>query len=272
MNNNNVSYQSIYSTQIYLNSSLVDLYLNGTSKSNVTFFFKDVLRMQRNTIETRLSVVSAEFPISWYLINQTNNNIIITIGGITTSYSFPIGNYNVNTFISMWNTTFGNNWAITYNKLTNIFQFSYSGGQFTFNSSSLMSVIGFPKSTDYTSSGNVLTALYPFNFYGIPRINIRSSTFNLKNVDSNERGQTRTIASVPVNSSYGNKIFYTNYTHYKSIIKNDNLQSINIEIQDDNYNYINFNNVDWTITLQVDVVNEVVDNLDTLEDVYNQIN
>lgn len=270
--NNYISYQSIYSHQLYLNSGLADIYLNGTSKSNITFFFKDALRIKRNTIEMRLSVVSAEFPISWYLINASNNNINITVNGITTSYNFPIGNYNVNSFIAMWNTVFGNNWSITYNKFTNIFQFSYSGGTFTFNNSSLFEIIGFSKGNDYTSSGNVLMAIFPFNFYGVPRINIRSSTFNLKNIDSNERGQTRTIASVPVNNSSGNKIFYNNYTHFKSIIKNDNLQSINIEIQDDNYNYMNFNNIDWTITLQIDIVNEVVDNLDTLEDIYNNVN
>ena len=34
-------------------------------------------------------------------------------------------------------------------------------------------------------------------------------------------------------------------------------------------NFINFNNQDWTITLQIDLVNEVEESLDTLEDIYN---
>ena len=41
---NSVSYQTIYSNQIYLNSNLADIKLNGTYKSNVAFFFKDVLK------------------------------------------------------------------------------------------------------------------------------------------------------------------------------------------------------------------------------------
>ena len=100
MNNNNnlISYQSIYSNQIYLNSGLGDIYLNGSKKSNIAFFFKDVLKNKNNTIETRLSVVNAEFPISWYLINESNNNIIIN----NISYLFPVGNYNVNTFMVKW--------------------------------------------------------------------------------------------------------------------------------------------------------------------------
>ena len=262
-----ISYQSIYSTQLYLNSGLADIYLNGTYKSNVAFFFKDVLKIKKNTLEMRLSVVNAEFPQSWYLINENNNNIIIN--GI--SYNFPIGNYNVNTFISKWIEFFGNSWTLGYDKNTNIFTWSYASGTFTFssNSNSLFKVIGFEVNKEYTSSGNVLNSAFPFSFYNITRINIKSSTFNLKNVDSNNRGQTRTIASIPVNTSNGGVIYYNNYSHYKSIIKNDHLQNISIEIQDDYKNYINFNNIDWTITLQVDLVNEIVDDLDTLEDIYN---
>lgn len=262
-----VSYQTIYSTQIYLNSRLADIYLNGTLKSNCAFFFKDVLKIQKNTLEMRLSVVNAEFPQSWYLINETNNNIIIN--GI--SYNFPIGNYNVSTFISKWLSFFGFQWTLGYDKLTNIFTWSYASGTFTFssNSNSLLRVIGFDANKEYTSSGNVLSGVYSFNFYNITRLNIKSSTFNLRNVDSNNRGKTRTIASVPVNSATNGMIYYNNYTHYKSIIKNDHLHNITIEIQDDYKNYVNFNNCDWTITLQVDIVNEVVDDLDTLEDIYN---
>ena len=64
-------------------------------------------------------------------------------------------------------------------------------------------------------------------------------------------------------------VYYNNFSHYKSIFKNDHLQNIVIEIQDDFKNYINFNNLDWTITLQIDLVNEVIEDLDTLEDIYN---
>ena len=272
-----ISYQSITSHQLYLNSGLADICLNNSYKSNMTFFFKDVIKVKKNTLEMRLSVVNAEFPVSWYLINESNNNISITIGELTTSYNFPVGNYNVNTFITKWvsyfSTLMDGTWSLTYNKYTNIFQFSYSLGLFTFNSSTLLSIIGFNKNNSYTSSGNVLDALYPFNFYNLPRINIKSSTFNIRNVDSNNRGRTRTIASVPVNANqYGGMIYYNNYGNYKSVIKNEHLQSINIEIQDDYKNYINFNNLDWTITLQVDIVEEVIDDLDTLEDIYMKSN
>ena len=46
------------------------------------------------------------------------------------------------------------------------------------------------------------------------------------------------------------------------------MSTIQIEIQDKNGNPIIFNNKDWTITLQIDIVNEISQSLDTLEDVY----
>jgi len=270
---NSISYQTIHSNQIYLNSSLADVQYNGASKSTVSFFFKDVLKLKKNTLEMRVSVTNAEFPVSWYVINDSNNSISITVNSVATNYLFPKGNYNVTTFISQWISFFGSSWALTYDKYQNIFTWSNTNGQFTFSdnkgTNSLFPVIGFIQGNSYTSSGNTLTAIYPFNFYNITRLNIKSNTFNLGNVDSNNKSQTRTICSVPVNATSGGMIYYNNYSHYKSIFKKDHLQNINIEIQDDFKNYINFNNLDWTITLQIDLVNEVVEDLDTLEDIYN---
>ena len=60
----------------------------------------------------------------------------------------------------------------------------------------------------------------------------------------------------------------TNYTNYKSIFKNSELSCITIQIQDDNENYVDFNNLDWSLTLQVDLVHEVIDNLDSVNDIY----
>ena len=47
MNNNNISFQSIGSTQIYLNSANADIFLNQSKKSNVVFFFTNVLKIDK---------------------------------------------------------------------------------------------------------------------------------------------------------------------------------------------------------------------------------
>ena len=75
MNNNNISFQSTGSTQIYLNSENADIFLNQSKKSNVVFFFTNVLKIDKKSVEMKLSIVNAQIPVSWYLINDTNNRI-----------------------------------------------------------------------------------------------------------------------------------------------------------------------------------------------------
>ena len=63
-------------------------------------------------------------------------------------------------------------------------------------------------------------------------------------------------------------INYNNLTDYKSIFKEYEFNSIDISITDDKNNYIDFNNIDWSMTLQIDITNEIVENLDNLQDIY----
>ena len=270
MANNTINYQSIYSTQIHLNSYNADIFMNKTKKSNVVFFFNDTNQASKNVIEMRISVVNAQIPCSWYLINDSNNCITITLSGIDTTFYFPVGNYNVNTFITQWYITMGQTWLITFDNKTNKFTFSNTLGQFTFSDglNSIYEIIGFIKGNAYTTSGNYITSMYSVNFGGLSRINIESSTFTIKNVDSYSKGITNTLVAIPVNCSQSGYIYYNNFTNFKSVFKNFALSSINIEIMDDKNNYIDFNNLDWTMTLQIDMVHEIVENFDSLEDVY----
>jgi hypothetical protein len=269
----NYNYQTIYSQQIYLNSANASIRLNGTKKSNCTFFFNDVIKFDKNAIEMRLELVNAQIPVSWFLINSTNNSFNITIGGSQNTYQFPFGNYNATTFIASFQTLLGASWAVAFNTSTNKFTFGYSGGSFTFSDgqNSIFSIIGFASGSQYTSSGNNLLAPFPVNFGGITKINIMSSTFNLANADSKTKGQVQTICSVPVSTIQGGYIFYNNITNFKSIFRNHEFSSLNINIQDDFKNDIDFNNIDWTITLQIDVVKEVIQSIDNLDDVYRNL-
>ena len=162
----NITYQSTNSIQLYLNSSNANIYLNQTKKSNVVFFFDNVLKIEKQSIEMKLSLVNAQIPVSWFLINDSNNRITISVTNDHTfsTYYFPNGNYNVNTFIDTWIATFGTQWVITYDKIQNKLQFSNSLGQITFgnnikSSNTLLPLIGFIASESRTSSGNYLTSI-----------------------------------------------------------------------------------------------------------------
>ena len=273
MARNQINYQTIYSQQIYLNSASAAILLNGSQKSNCTFFFQDIIKITKDAIEMRLELVNAQLPVSWYLINNTNNQFTITIGGVVTNYMFANGNYNATTFITAFETMMGTSWALAFNSITNKFTIGYSGGQFTLSdtTNSIFTILGFSPANQYTSSGNNLLAPYSVCFGGLTKVNILSSSFNLANSDSKTKGQTSTICSVPVSTLQGGYIFYNNITNFKSIFRNHELSSINIQIQDPYNNYIDFNNIDWSLTLQLDIVREVVQSIDSMDDIYNNL-
>ena len=239
--------------------------MNGSKKSSVVFFFSEIFKSDKKTIEQRVEIVNAQIPISWYLINSTNNMFYIN----SVAYYFPVGNYNVNTFITTWMSTFGANWTVSFSTITNQFTF-INTANFTLSdgSNSIFNIIGFLPGTVYSSVAFILTAPFSVNFGGIQKVNVKSSTFTLANSDSKNKSLTKTMASIPVSSIQGGYVFYNNITNFKSIFKNHELSSINIDIKDDFGNYIDFNNVDWSMTLQVDIVSEIVQTLDNLEDVY----
>ena len=264
-----MTYQTILQHQVYLHSALADIYINGSQKSNVVFFFKELFKLDKHCMEMRLSVVNAQFPVSWYLINSTNNTFYVTISGVTNQYIFPEGNYNISSFISQFNSLVSGITA-TYNVKTNIMTFSALSNNFIFSDgdNSIFPLIGFVKGISYSSASFTLTAPFPYNFSGIPRINIKSSSFNIKNIDAYNKGRTRTLATVPINANQNGVVQYVNFTNFKTVFKNMELTSVQLEIMDDFKNYIDFKNCDWTICLQFDVLSEIVDDMDTLEDVY----
>ena len=266
------NFQSETSTQIYLNSATADIYLNSSLKSNVVFVFRNPIVIHKNAIEMKVSVVNAQIPVSWYLINNANNKFSITIAGVTTTYYFKNGNYNINTFISEWANSVGNGWTLTYSNITNKISFSYSEDfSFSDNVNSLFGVLGFKKGTIYFSSSSILQAPFCCNFAGITRLNLKSSCFNLNNVDSLNKGINRTIAIIPVSSTSSGYVFYNNFTQYKNIFKNNEISTLGIEIYDDFKNFIDFNNVDWSLTLQIDILSEVIQTIDTLDDIYTNL-
>ena len=93
----------------------------------------------------------------------------------------------------------------------------------------------------------------------------------MNNVDSLNKGINRTIAVIPVSSTSSGYIFYNNFTQYKNVFKNTEISTIGIEIYDDFKNFIDFNNVDWSLTLQIDILSEVIQTIDSLDDIYTNL-
>ena len=120
----------------------------------------------------------------------------------------------------------------------------------------------------YSSVNGILISPYVVNFGGILKLDVKTSSFNLSNMDSYQKGRTNTIASIPVNSTQNGYLLYNNFTHYNSMFRNSQISDLNIMIQDEFSNFIDLNNCDWSITVQIDVMTRILDDHNTLQDIY----
>jgi len=263
------NYQVTSSSQIYLNSNNADIYLNSTYKSNVVFFFPNTLLIQENTISRHVSLVNAQIPASMYQINYSNNQIKFN----ATNYTIPVGNYTVYTLMSELTTLLGSSWTFNFNSLNNTMTMNNTSSfTVTDSANSLFPIIGLIPGITYSSTANSLICPFSVNFTGLNRVNIKSTSFYLKAVSMDSTNESRILATVPLNTAQNGVAFYENKNDYKTQFSNSEISSIAIEITDDSSNYINFNNVDWTLTLQIDIVNEIVQTYDDLYDIYNKEN
>ena len=73
---------------------------NGTMKSKLLFNYKNLLSDDENILKSFITVINAQIPCSFYVINALNNKLVISGPTITTTTIYvSYGNYNANTLI-----------------------------------------------------------------------------------------------------------------------------------------------------------------------------
>jgi hypothetical protein len=216
----------------------------------MVFDLNNIVKKDRTILYNMISVVHAEIPISYYIVNSSNNFLSLSVG----DYNLINGNYNASTFKAMLLLLLPIGFSITLNSNNGKFTMTYTT-DFTINSTSTCyKFLGFAKSTSYSSTSYSLLFPYPCNFLGISRIKIKSATLATRNLDSYSGGNL--LASIPVNSAPNGLLIYENKSIFKNILLNEFVNSIDITITDEQDNIINFNGIDVYITLQIDSVRE----------------
>ena len=226
--------------------------VNGIYLSNINFNFSGLLQDDKNLIRTYITVLNAQFPVSFYIIDDTDNILYYTQGGVSKLITIPIGNYNGNQMVTALNagfTTNGSSITTTLNSQNGLLSFIITGGiSYTFlSTSTIKSILGF--SSDITSP-TLITMPYQLNLLGKKKIFINSN--NLKNsaFTSKSLSSVQTIATIPVDQPPYSMINYTSVSDLeKNILFNRSLDVLDIQIVDEDNKYINFQNIDWSITL-----------------------
>jgi hypothetical protein len=257
----------IDSRQINLSSdsSLIN---NNNFNSQLLFKVNGLLKPEEDILYNLISVQHAEIPVSYYVINYSNN--IIILNGI--SYTLTRGNYNAISFKTMLLSIIPSTYSLSLNLATAKYTLSNSTIDFTVDSGSTCYwIMGFLQDTTYTSNDKSFVFPFPCNFLGLNRITIKSNILRTKNIDSSV-GVGNTLITIPVSATQNGLIIYNNYSQFKCVLLNDTIDYIDISIEDEDQNLINFNNVSLYITLQIDSIRKspITDN--NLTDLMKQNN
>lgn len=239
---------------ISLNSANATRYLNNDYNSNVSFDFNSILIPDKSIMYVEGGVQSAQIPASFYNLEITNNQFNYRVSGVDYSIIITRGNYNYNTLISEMLTQFltnGHIFVITLNRSTNILTMSYTsvGTWNQINASNSYYILGFNPSVVTPVLLNTITLPGLFNLINPKKLKIFSSNLAIDSYDSVGNTTNNLIETLSVNAAPFGLILYNNVDSTYGHLRTSYLSTIDIQIKDEFGNFINFNNIDWTITI-----------------------
>lgn len=262
---------------INLNAANATQYLNGDYLSNLVFDFPNILSPSDNVSYTEIGIGSAEIVASFYNVDSENNIFNYRVNATNYSITVPPGSYNYNTLVTQMTTLFtvnGHTMVFTLNRNSNILTMTLSTGTWNqIDDSSIYNVLGFEPNTTYIIVANTITFPNLFNLIGIKNLKVSSSKISLDSFDSKNAATTNLLATISVNVPNFNLIIYSNLDSLYSHCRSKYISTIDIQIKDDNDNFVNFNGVAWNITINLILyrqINKIIDVLklpnNTMED------
>ena len=231
---------------------------------------------------SHVSIVNAQIPVSFYLINYTVNKLKYTINnGAIQTMILERGNYNLTQLIDVIVKGFfsaGYVFSITFNKVTGKLLFiGPASTTFTFLSQSfgttINEIIGFDSVSSYSSTGNVLLAEHMCSLIGIKKLKISSNALRTSGLTSSGLGGGYLLSIIPVNAPpYGLILYENNSSSEGGLLLNRVIGNIDISITDENNRYVNFNNTEYSITLAITTTRILKERINSnFKDTTNQI-
>lgn len=248
---------------ITLNSAEASVYNNGQYLSDVSFFFRGLVKPETDTLFYGLSLLNAEIPISFYNVNEYNQSLSYRINGVTYQLVVPVGNYTSTTFLSSFISLFAaaghsHTLAISLSRSTGRLTFTKTGTyDVIFESSSLYDILGFLSGLEYTIS-STLTAPHQMNMLGVKKLKILSPSFFLHNFDSHIHTSPHLLHTIPVTQPPYSLECYQNPHINLMHIKNRSIDTLYIRITDENNNLVDFNNAHWCMTLCLSICRKYI--------------
>lgn len=215
------------------------------NNSDCDFFLETIIEAPRFDMQMLVSVIDAEIPYSFYNVTTSNNTLVIN----NIEISINPQNYSAFNIVDAFNVQFtleSLDIVMSFNDNNNKFSL-LSPTTFTIDSTTMIKELGMdnlPQTTNTYISNKVC------NLAGTSSIYIRSDNMNIQNINS--FGKTNGVLSkVLVNISPGNFIFFQPSTPQYFLLGNS-LNFINIQLLNDDNEFLDFNGLDWSLTLSIE--------------------
>lgn len=236
--------------EIYLDSQFATVNNTNGQNSNVYFFLNAPISVP-NDHDIVLRIDNFVLPISFFVINNQTNTLVVN----SVSYTIPVGNYNA---IDLKNEMDGLLATITvgFDENNNKFTFT-SANPFTLNlTSTCFRKIGFSENVNHVAVlvglDYVLTSDFVCNLAGTSLVYVDIPNLTTKNISSkNGGGYTSIVKSVVVDVPYGAILTYTNNTNSAVVLKEKYISFFQIRLLDDQYELLDLNNQNFTLTLEL---------------------
>lgn len=254
----------VQSRLISINSRYATVKYNGDNLSSLLFDFNSISPRSVDTLYHTIAIQSAEIPSSYYNIDSNNNIINITDSlGTTANIIIPTGNYDADTFAAAFivkfnAAAFAGDGLLTFETLTGRYGLmsETNGTDLAINLTSTTcrepmgisidatGVLNFP----YAAAATLLPL--PASFLGITKIKMLSDALAGGNFDSNNLNNTTLVDTISVSAPIFGLTVY-NSLGRESFVKAKRIDDIDIQMLDQNNNFINFNGINWTMTLLI---------------------
>ena len=265
------------SVQVNLNSANADAYGgNPTFKSWCYFIFREPIINLPNAYQFLISCNDAQIPVSYYCINSTNNLFEFNANGLYCYITLTPGNYSIYDVAAQLTTNNINaqgnvNFTLLtlYSDVTNTLTFKFTfptnvNSVVIYASRSKNPIFGFNGVNDIIGSRNEDGDGGPYylslqsnsgcDISGTRCVFVKCMNVHTQAYDSKTKYSGNCLSRIPINQEANGIVYWTNATGFKSKCTLKSLSVLEIQIVDENNQFIDFNNIDWSISIQIDVL------------------
>lgn len=242
------------SINIYLESEYADITLND---AHLIWDLSSPIILP-DGITAQVALTNFFIPNSMYIIDDNNNKLVITTGGVTYTITLTDGNYNANELDTELETRAaavfpaGTVLTVTYSGATNRYTFKIQTGGVDTNwvietSTTCFKEIGIRGGIQYSYSG---TQILPnqVDLGGTPNIFVKCLNLSVSN-RTTEGAISNTLAKIPIDVPPLGYVYMSQKEPIYFDITNRIIKNIDIDLQNQRFQDLILGGVSWGLTL-----------------------